>query len=169
MSLEKYLDFYDEKELVVSFFRNKWINKYKWERVNICKMVNKGLLDYVLVKKRMLTRKMWMWTEKKKVNKCVWDEMLEDYYRFNLEKKIWIEVIHLGIVVKTAMTCRVDMRFLRSFVMKRMDEFCLTKKKWWMQTWLLEHWEWGWNYASWMVWRVLWVRRTECRNYESKH
>ena len=55
---ERLLDMCVEKELAVgnSFFKKKVINKYTWIRVNNGRVVERALMDYVLITKRMIGR-----------------------------------------------------------------------------------------------------------------
>ena len=55
---EKLLDMCIEKELTVgnSFFRKKDVNKYTWVRVAGGRVVERALMDYVLITKRMIGR-----------------------------------------------------------------------------------------------------------------
>ena len=55
---ERLLDMCVEQELMIanSFFKKKCINKYTWMRVDHGRMVDKALMDYVLVSRRMIGR-----------------------------------------------------------------------------------------------------------------
>ena len=55
---ERLLDVCVEQELAIgnSFFKKKGINKYTWIRVANGKVIEKALLDYVLITKRMVGR-----------------------------------------------------------------------------------------------------------------
>ena len=58
VSGEKLLEMCGERELVIgnSMFRKKRINKYTWIRVANGEVVEKALMDYVLIEKRMISR-----------------------------------------------------------------------------------------------------------------
>ena len=58
VSGEKLLEMCVERELVIgnSMFRKKRINKYTWIRVANGEVVEKALMDYVLIEKRMISR-----------------------------------------------------------------------------------------------------------------
>ena len=53
-----FLNICREHELVVgnTFFKKRLINKYTWERVNVGKVVDRALMDYVVIEKTMLGR-----------------------------------------------------------------------------------------------------------------
>ena len=55
---ERLLDMCVEQELVIgnSFFKKKGINKYTWIRVANRKVIERALMDYVLITKRMVRR-----------------------------------------------------------------------------------------------------------------
>ena len=56
---ERLLDMCVEQELVIgnsSFFKKKGINKYTWIRVANGRVVERALMDYVLITKRMVGR-----------------------------------------------------------------------------------------------------------------
>ena len=55
---ESLLDMCVEQELVVvnSFFKKKMINKYTWVRMANGRVVERALIDYVLIAKRMIGR-----------------------------------------------------------------------------------------------------------------
>ena len=55
---ERLLDMCVEQELAIgnSFFKKKWINKYTWIRVANGRVIETALMDYVLVRKRMVGR-----------------------------------------------------------------------------------------------------------------
>ena len=55
---ERLLDVCVEQELVMgnSFFKKKWINKYTWVRVGNERVIERALMDYVLITKRMVGR-----------------------------------------------------------------------------------------------------------------
>ena len=58
MSGERLLDMCVEQELVIanSFFKKKEINKYTWIRVANGRVIERALMDYVLITKRMVGR-----------------------------------------------------------------------------------------------------------------
>ena len=55
---ERLLDMCVEQELVIgnSFFKKKGINKYTWIRVANGRVIERALMDYVLITKRMVGR-----------------------------------------------------------------------------------------------------------------
>merc|ERR1711915_612287 len=55
---ERLLDMCLEQELVIgnSFFRKKGVNKYMWVRVANGRVVERALMDYVLIARRMIGR-----------------------------------------------------------------------------------------------------------------
>ena len=55
---ERLLDMCVEQELVIgnSFFKKEGINKYTWIRVAIGRVIERALMDYVLITKRMIGR-----------------------------------------------------------------------------------------------------------------
>ena len=55
---ERLLDMCVEKELAVgnSFFKKKNVNKYTWVRVAGGRVVERALMDYMLITKRMIGR-----------------------------------------------------------------------------------------------------------------
>ena len=55
---ERLLDMCVEQELVIgnSFFKEKGINKYTWIRVANGRVIERALMDYVLITKRMVGR-----------------------------------------------------------------------------------------------------------------
>ena len=57
-SSERLLDMCVEQELVIgnSFFKKKEINKYTWIRVANGRVIERALMDYVLITKRMVGR-----------------------------------------------------------------------------------------------------------------
>ena len=58
MSVERLLDMCVEQELAIgnSFFKKKWINKYTWIRMANGRVIERALMDYVLITKRMVGR-----------------------------------------------------------------------------------------------------------------
>ena len=55
---ERLLDMCVEQELVIgnSLFKKKWINKYTWIRMANGRVIERALMDYVLITKRMVGR-----------------------------------------------------------------------------------------------------------------
>ena len=53
---ERVVDMCVEQELVIVFFKKKGINKYTWIRVANGRVIERALMDYVLITKRMVGR-----------------------------------------------------------------------------------------------------------------
>ena len=55
---ELLLNVCSEHELVVgnTFFKKRLINKYTWERVNVGKLVDRALMDYVVIERKLFAR-----------------------------------------------------------------------------------------------------------------